>query len=92
MEKKQREENLKMQRDAKDGEFLKKLQDSLDVKKNSEARKKKDREMQHAMMMRKLDKQREDRLMNVAGVSKKRKDTIAPVNHNSAAHRILKNN
>lgn len=40
---------------AKDAAFLTKLQDSLDIKKNSEARKKKDREMQHAMMMRKLD-------------------------------------
>lgn len=34
--------------------------------------KKKDREMQHGFMVKKLERQREQRLMNIPGVNKKK--------------------
>ena len=54
-EKAEREQNMKFMTDAKDNQFLKKLQDTLDQRKRIEAVKAREKEMRYNHMMKKLE-------------------------------------
>jgi hypothetical protein len=54
-EKAEREQNLKFMTDAKDNMFLKKLQDTLDIRKKMDSIKQREKEMQHNHMLKKLE-------------------------------------
>lgn len=57
-EKADRRNQVKMMTRAKDEQFLQKMKETIDIRERQEARKKKDREMRHSLMMKKIENKR----------------------------------